>query len=53
MNRNKLIPAVALLMLMSLGFLAGCEKEGTVEKMGKAVDEAAHDTKRAVEDATD
>jgi hypothetical protein len=53
MNRNKLIPAVALLMLASLAFLSSCEEKGSVEKVGDAVEEAAHDTKRAIEDATD
>jgi hypothetical protein len=53
MNRNKLIPAVALLMLVSLGFLTGCEKEGSAENLGEKIDEAASDTKRAVEDAVD
>jgi predicted small lipoprotein YifL len=53
MNRTKLIPAVALMMLVSLCALTGCEKEGPVEKIGETIDEAAKDTKRAVEDATD
>jgi hypothetical protein len=53
MNRKKLIPAVALAMLMSLGFVTACEKEGPVEKLGEKVDEAASDTKRAIEDAAD
>lgn len=44
---------MALALGAALGLTACPEKEGPAEKVGKAVDEAAHDTKRAVEDATD
>lgn len=54
MNRNnKLIPLIALTMLVFLGFLTGCEKKGPVEEMGETIDESAHDAERAIEDATD
>ena len=33
--------------------LAACEEEGPAERAGKAFDEAAKDTKRAVQDAVD
>ena len=45
--------AVALALGAAMGLTACPEKEGPAEKAGKAVDEAVHDTKRAVEDATD
>jgi predicted small lipoprotein YifL len=38
---------------LALGALAGCEEKGPAEKAGEAIDEAAKDTKRAIEDATD
>lgn len=42
----------ALLLALVAG-LSACKKEeeGTMEKMGKAMDKAAHDTKEAVEEA--
>jgi hypothetical protein len=45
--------AVSFALGAALGLTACPEKEGPGEKVGKAVDEAAQDTKRAVEDATD
>lgn len=45
---------VLLTILLALvASLSACKKEeeGTMEKMGKAMDEAAHDTKEAVEEA--
>ncbi len=45
--------AVSLALGAALGLTACPEKEGPAEKVGEAVDEAAGDAKRAVEDATD
>ena len=45
---------MAVLMLGgSLGLAACDEADGPAEQVGKAVDEAANDAKRAVQDATD
>lgn len=46
------IVLMALLLAMVAG-LSACKKEeeGTMEKMGKAMDKAAHDTADAVEEA--
>lgn len=49
---------IALSLLLALGAATGLtacpeKKEGPAEKVGEAVDEAAGDAKRAVEDATD
>jgi hyperosmotically inducible protein len=51
MKHNIWILALAFALAASL---AACKKEeeGTMEKMGKAVDSAVHDTKDAVEEAT-
>lgn len=47
---------IALLMVIGLGVSSfatiGCEK-GPAEKAGNTIDEAANDTGRAIEDATD
>ena len=47
----------ALMMLVLAGFVAplmvGCQEKGPLEKAGEKVDEAAKDTKRAVDDAKD
>ncbi len=41
-----------LVMVLIIGvFIAGCEKEGPMERAGKAADEAVEDTGKAVEDA--
>ena len=52
-RRKTIAIAVALSLGAAMGLTACPEKEGPGEKAGKAVDEAVHDTKRAVEDATD
>lgn len=45
---------MAVLMLGgSLGLAACDEADGPAEQVGEAVDEAANDTKRAIQDATD
>lgn len=44
--------AAVLVLGGALG-LAACEEQGPAEQVGEAVDEAAQDTKRAVQDATD
>lgn len=45
---------LAVLMLGSSLGLAACDNaQGPAEQIGEAVDEAAKDTKRAVQDATD
>ncbi len=50
MQYRTVLIAVALSLVAGL---SACQKEeeGTMEKMGKAMDEAAHDTKEAVEEA--
>tara|TARA_R110002096_G_scaffold283739_3_gene477771 strand:- start:660 stop:833 length:174 start_codon:yes stop_codon:yes gene_type:complete len=55
----KLISTI-LLMITATLFIAACEQESDVEKIGDSlddavenVDEAANDAKRAVEDAAD
>ena len=49
MNFRTLLTVLALTLLASL---SACKKEeeGTMEKMGKAMDEAAHDTAEAVDE---
>ena len=43
---------LAAMMLALLAALSACKREeGTMEKAGKAMDEAVHDGKKAVEDA--
>ena len=42
----------ALVTTLSLG-LAGCEKEGPMERAGEKLDEAAEEVKGAAEDAVD
>ena len=42
----------ALVTALSLG-LAGCEKEGPMERAGEKLDEAAEEVKDAAEDAVD
>ena len=45
---------MAVLMLGGVLSLAACdEADGPAEQVGQAVDEAANDAKRAVQDATD
>jgi hypothetical protein len=46
------IVLMALVLALTAG-LSACQKEekGTMEKMGKAIDEAAHDTADAVDEA--
>ena len=47
----------ALMAVLALGGalgLAACdEADGPAERVGEAIDEAANDTKRAIQDATD
>jgi hypothetical protein len=52
-RKKTTVLAVGLALGAALGLTACPEKEGPMEKAGEAVDEAAGDTKRAVEDATD
>ena len=48
---------IALMMVLGLGLSTmvtiGCEKKGPAQKTGEAIDEAASDTGRAIEDAAD
>ena len=54
MNKKKsFFPTLILSLLLSLGFIAGCEEEGPAEEFGESVDEAAEDAQREIEDATD
>lgn len=43
------------LVLALVASLSACQKEeeGTMEKMGKSIDKAAHDTKEAVKEAAE
>lgn len=51
-NTRKLVAVLLLSTFGALG-LSACEQDGPAENFGEQVDEAAQDTKRAVEDATD
>ena len=42
---------LALFLAVSFLGVTGCEQEGTMEKAGKAMDEAAEDAGKAVDDA--
>ena len=51
---NSLRGLLAVLMIGgSLGLAACGEADGPAEKIGAAIDEAANDTKRAIQDAAD
>lgn len=52
---KRLLSLLFAFTLLTAGFaLSGCEEqEGPAERAGEAVDEAAKDTERAVQDATD
>ena len=53
-RRNKLMPIYAAVAIALSGvMLSACEEEGPAEEAGEAIDEAASDAERAVEDATD
>ena len=53
-NRRRTVAITIAIALGAAMSLTACpDKEGPVEKAGKAVDEAAGDAKRAVQDATD
>jgi hypothetical protein len=45
--------AIALFSAFSALALPACDNDGPAEDLGEEVDEAAEDTKRAVDDATD
>jgi uncharacterized protein YjbJ (UPF0337 family) len=49
----KIRNVIVVLLLALVAGLSACKKEeeGTMEKMGKAVDKAAHETAEAVEEA--
>lgn len=49
----KSIAFLLLLGVFSATGLAGCDKDGPMENTGEELDEAAQDTKRAIDDATD
>lgn len=51
-SKKYLLAFIASLMIGVMG-VSGCEQEGPAEEAGEAVDEAAEDAKRKVEDATD
>lgn len=60
MNTNKLLPTVVLSLLLSLGWLTGCEEDSPAEKrgehieeLGEDVQEGANDARRSLEDAAD
>lgn len=45
---------LAMLALALVASISACKKEeGPMEKMGKAADEAAHETEKAVKDAAE
>lgn len=39
------------LLIMFIAGISGCEQEGSMEKTGKAIDEAVEDAGKAVEEA--
>jgi predicted small lipoprotein YifL len=41
----------AIMLLMTLPFVAACQKQGPLERAGKAVDSAVQDTKKSGEAA--
>jgi hypothetical protein len=49
----KNIAFLLLLGIFSGAGLAGCDSDGPMEDAGEELDEAAQDTKRAIDDATD
>ncbi|CAH1385341.1 hypothetical protein [Candidatus Nitrotoga sp. M5] len=61
MKSYRLIPAILLGLLLSLGFLTGCVNHNepiedlseNAEEIGANVKESANDAQRGVEDATD
>mgnify|MGYP003386346558 CR=1 FL=1 len=60
MKTNKILPAVSLSFLLSLGFLTGCEDDSpaenfgeNIEELGEDVQEGANDARRSIEDAAD
>jgi hypothetical protein len=56
MKPNRILSTAALAAGIALAapfVLAGCDEQGPAEKAGEAIDEAAQDAQRAVEDATD
>lgn len=53
MKTYKLIPALSLSLLMSLGLLSGCDNNDPIDDMGDKLQESADDAGRAIEDATD
>lgn len=60
MDTKRLIPAVLLGLLLSLGLLTGCEDDSRVENIGENIEElgedvkeGANDARRSIEDATD
>lgn len=53
MKTFKLIPALSLALLVSLGFLSGCDNNDPVDNAADSIEEGANDTGRAIDDATD
>lgn len=51
-HRMALLPLALLVSFFGI-FGTSCRSEGTAEKAGERMDEAARDTKRALEDAAD
>lgn len=51
-NFKKIIVLVALSAFVAMAAV-GCEKEGTMEKAGKKVDQAVDSAKEAAQEATD
>lgn len=51
MKSNILKLCLALFLALSFTGLTGCEQEGTMEKAGKAIDEAAEDAGKAADKA--
>lgn len=51
--KNRLFSALFFSLLITTGFLSGCDNQGPAEEVGENVDEAAKDTKRGIEDITD
>lgn len=52
MKHNRGVLSIILAVLLVIG-LSACEKEGSAEKAGKAIDEAASDAAEQAKEATE
>jgi len=52
-NVTKPLTIAALVCMMAVGALTGCEREGPAERTGEAIDDAARSTQEHMEEAGD